>query len=154
MAFTGDLETVQNVGASGQPGGLRPSTVMLKVRTSVINSTFDGDHAATEWWSPASVSESSMITPHSRRSLCRPSPKRAASLEGVDDLAIRLLRKCFHGHRADIPKPTQHQGKSRRDGVVWSVENADKVVLSHRQIKRLHVTAHVRQHRVLLLKGT
>src|SRR3954471_5734686 len=45
-------ETVQECGgAPGQPGGLRPSTVMLKVRTSVINSTFDGDHAATEGWS-------------------------------------------------------------------------------------------------------
>ena len=64
--------------------------------------------------------------------------ERASSLEGVDDLAIRLLRKCFHGHRADIPKPTQHQGKPRCDGVVRSVENADKVVLSRRQIKRVN----------------
>jgi hypothetical protein len=37
--------------------------VMREVRTSVINSTFDSDHVATECWSPASVSEVSMITP-------------------------------------------------------------------------------------------
>src|SRR6476660_7539001 len=72
--------------------------------------------------------------------------ERASSLEGVDDLTIRLLGKCFHGRRSDIPEPTQHQTKSRRNGVVWGFENADKVVLSHRQIKRLHMTAHVRQH--------
>src|SRR5689334_14337537 len=63
LATTQSAEEPECGGAFGQPGGLRPSTVMLKVRTSVINGTFDGDHAAMECWSPASVSESSMITP-------------------------------------------------------------------------------------------
>jgi hypothetical protein len=36
---------------------------MLGVRTSVISSTFNSDHAATERWVPASVPEAGMITP-------------------------------------------------------------------------------------------
>src|SRR4051794_27856208 len=102
---------------------------MLKVRISVINSTFDGDHAATECWSPVSVSESGMITPTFWlfRTLRGDEPWRLVGLAAVgaavgkDEARDRAFFR--EGHLADgrlARQPTSASTQSAEEPTFWT----------------------------------